>query len=58
MGRIGPMPDTRAFLDSLFATAVAAAHPATVLPRLLPAPPKGRIVLLAAALRQIGRAHV
>jgi hydroxypyruvate reductase len=42
------MHDPRVFLDSLFATAVAAAHPAAVLPRLLPAPPQGRIVLLAA----------
>ena len=48
MGRIRPMSDARALLDSLFATAVAAAHPAAFLPRLLPAPPKGRIVLLAA----------
>jgi len=48
MGRIGSMSDARAFLDSLFATAVAAAHPATFLPPLLPAPPQGRIVLLAA----------
>lgn len=42
------MSDARALLDSLFATAVAAAHPSAFLPRLLPAPPKGRIVLLAA----------
>jgi hydroxypyruvate reductase len=42
------MSDARALLDSLFATAVAAAHPATFLPPLLPAPPTGRIVLLAA----------
>ena len=42
------MHDPRVFLDSLFATAVAAAHPAAVLPRLLPDPPQGRIVLLAA----------
>jgi hydroxypyruvate reductase len=48
MGRIGPMSHARALLDSLFATAVAAAHPATFLPPLLPAAPKGRIVLLAA----------
>ena len=48
MGGIRPMSDLRAFLDSLFATAVAAAHPAAFLPPLLPAPPKGRIVLLAA----------
>jgi len=42
------MQDARAFLDSLFETAVAAAHPAAFLPRLLPEAPKGRIVLLAA----------
>ena len=42
------MQDSRAFLDSLFETAVAAAHPAAFLPRLLPDAPKGRIVLLAA----------
>jgi hydroxypyruvate reductase len=48
MGRIRPMHGPRAFLDSLFATAVAAAHPAAFLPQLLPPAPRGRIVLLAA----------
>ncbi len=39
----------RAFLEDLFATAVAAAHPASCLPRHLPAPPRdGRLILLAA----------
>ena len=39
----------RAFLESLFATAVAAAHPETCLPRHLPEPPhSGRLILLAA----------
>ena len=39
----------RAFLEDLFNTAVAAAHPATCLPPHLPAPPtKGRLILLAA----------
>jgi hydroxypyruvate reductase len=39
----------RAFLDDLFARAVAAAHPSTCLPRYLPAPPRdGRLILLAA----------
>jgi hydroxypyruvate reductase len=39
----------RAFLESLFNTAVAAAHPAACLPPHLPAPPaKGRLILLAA----------
>jgi glycerate 2-kinase len=38
-----------AFLESLFNTAVAAAHPAMCLPPHLPAPPaKGRLILLAA----------
>ena len=41
------MQDARAFLDSLFTTAVAAAHPAAFLPRLLPEAPTGRVVLLA-----------
>jgi len=40
--------DSRAFLSDLFRTAVAAAHPATCLPPLLPPPPKGRLILLAA----------
>jgi hydroxypyruvate reductase len=39
----------RAFLEDLFARAVAAAHPSTCLPRHLPAPPPhGRLILLAA----------
>jgi hydroxypyruvate reductase len=38
----------RAFLQELFRAAVAAAHPASCLPPLLPVAPKGRIVLLAA----------
>ena len=38
----------RAFLVDLFRTAVAAAHPATCLPPLLPPPPKGQLILLAA----------
>jgi glycerate 2-kinase len=38
-----------AFLEELFAKAVAAAHPATCLPQYLPAPPRdGRLILLAA----------
>jgi hydroxypyruvate reductase len=40
--------ERRRFLESLFRTAVAAAHPATCLPALLPAPPAGKIILLAA----------
>ena len=41
--------NARAFLEDLFARAVAAAHPSTCLPRYLPAPPHdGRLILLAA----------
>src|SRR4051812_12673719 len=40
---------SRAFLQDLFAQAVAAAHPASCLPAHLPAPPRnGRLILLAA----------
>jgi glycerate 2-kinase len=38
----------RAFLADLFRTAVVAAHPAACLPPLLPKPPAGRLILLAA----------
>jgi hydroxypyruvate reductase len=38
----------RAFLADLFRTAVDAAHPAACLPPLLPQPPAGRLILLAA----------
>jgi hydroxypyruvate reductase len=39
----------RAFLDGLFRTAIAAAHPSTCLPPHLPAPPpSGRLIVLAA----------
>jgi len=38
----------RPFLTGLFRTAVEAAHPASFLPALLPTPPQGRIILLAA----------
>ena len=39
----------RAFLDRLFRTAIAAAHPSTCLPPHLPAPPPaGRLIVLAA----------
>jgi hydroxypyruvate reductase len=52
----------RAFLEELFRTAVAAAHPATFLPSLLPAPPKGRLILLAAgkaagSMTEVAEAH-
>src|SRR5664279_1658328 len=42
------MTSARALLNNLFSTAVAAAHPASCLPSLLPPPPKGKIILLAA----------
>lgn len=42
------MIDSRAFLETLFRTAVAAAHPAACLSPLLPQPPAGRIIVLAA----------
>jgi glycerate 2-kinase len=42
------MTSQRAFLEQLYRTAVAAAHPATCLPPLLPQPPAGRVILLAA----------
>jgi glycerate 2-kinase len=38
----------REFLVGLYRTAVAAAHPAHCLPPLLPQPPSGRVILLAA----------
>ncbi len=39
----------RAFLDGLFRTAIAAAHPSACLPPHLPAPPRnGRLIVLAA----------
>ena len=38
----------RKFLADLYRTAVAAAHPANCLPPLLPEPPIGRVILLAA----------
>lgn len=40
--------DLRAFLADLYRIAVEAAHPAAFLPRLLPAAPKGRVIILAA----------
>jgi len=38
----------RPFLSELFRIAVTAAHPDSCLPQLLPEPPRGRVVLLAA----------
>ncbi|HEY5216990.1 MAG TPA: glycerate kinase [Pseudolabrys sp.] len=52
----------RAFLADLFRTAVAAAHPASCLPPLLPPPPDGRLILLAAgkaagSMAEVAEAH-
>ena len=38
----------RAFLDGLFRTAIAAAHPSSCLPPHLPPPRTGRLIVLAA----------
>jgi glycerate 2-kinase len=52
----------RSFLADLYRTAVAAAHPASCLPPLLPPPPTGRIILLAAgkaagSMTEVAEAH-
>src|SRR4029077_18950396 len=53
----------RAFLESLFRSAVAAAHPAAMLPASLPEPPaRGRLVILAAgkaagAMTEVAKQH-
>ncbi len=41
-------PHLRAFLAELFRIAVETAHPTSFLPKLLPQPPAGRLILLAA----------
>ena len=56
------MAPHRSFLESLYRAAVAAAHPASCLPPLLPAPPKGRIIVLAAgkaagSMAEVAEAH-
>jgi glycerate 2-kinase len=49
----------RAFLEGLFRTAVAAAHPATCLPPRLPDPPRsGRLIILAAGKAGASMAEV
>jgi hydroxypyruvate reductase len=42
------MTDTRPLLRTIFDAAVAAAHPDTILAAHLPAPPRGRVICLAA----------
>ena len=56
------MAARRSFLEDLYRAAVAAAHPASCLPPLLPALPKGRIILLAAgkaagSMAEVAEAH-
>jgi len=48
----------RGFLTGLYRTAVAAAHPANCLPPLLPEPPAGRVILLAAGKAAASMAEV
>ncbi len=45
---VGDLAGHRAFLQTLYRAAVAAAHPSTCLPPLLPQPPQRRLILLAA----------
>ena len=56
------MAPRHSFLEDLYRAAVAAAHPASFLPRLLPAPPAGRVILLAAgkaagSMTEVAEAH-
>jgi glycerate 2-kinase len=57
------MTSQRAFLEGLFHTAIAAAHPSRCLPPLLPdAPASGRLILLAAgkaagSMAEVAEAH-
>ncbi|HSJ40710.1 MAG TPA: DUF4147 domain-containing protein, partial [Xanthobacteraceae bacterium] len=56
------MAARRPFLEDLYRAAVAAAHPASCLPPLLPAPPAGRIIVLAAgkaagSMTEVAEAH-
>jgi glycerate 2-kinase len=58
-----PAAQSHAFLESLFRSAVGAAHPETCLPPNLPAPPaRGRLVILAAgkaagSMTQVAERH-
>ncbi len=45
---MAPMDDPRRFLTSLFKAAIAAADPALCVPAALPAPPKGRTLVIGA----------
>ena len=52
----------RSFLADLYRIAVAAAHPASCLPALLPPPPSGRLILIAAgkaagSMTEVAEAH-
>jgi hydroxypyruvate reductase len=57
------MTSHREFLEQIFSTAIAAAHPSRCLPPLLPgAPPSGRLILLAAgkaagSMAEVAEAH-
>jgi hydroxypyruvate reductase len=56
------MIESRTFLRHLFDIAVAAAHPASCLPPLLPPPPQGRLIVLAAgkaagSMTEVAEAH-
>jgi glycerate 2-kinase len=57
------MTSPRAFLEGLFQTAIAAAHPSRCLPQLLPeAPQSGRLIVLAAgkaagSMAEVAEAH-
>jgi glycerate 2-kinase len=56
------MTNGRIFLRELFDAAVAAAHPAAFLPKLLPPPPRGKLILLAAgkaagSMSEVAEAH-
>ncbi len=56
------MAGHRTFLETLLRTAIDAAHPSTCLPPLLPPPPTGRLILLAAgkaagSMAEVAEAH-
>jgi len=47
-GRMSTIPDPRALLRQMFEAAIASAQPALCLPPHLPAPPKGRTIVIGA----------